>query len=238
MPTTTTIPQPEPLPASPKRKRPAKEPHSGPFPSRLKTSHLPPRPRPRPPPPNISFHNSTQRPGSSSPRTAVAGNLQKLDLSASNEELTALDFSPSELPLDSHPSVTPFTSPAPGIVSANREGGEREVLEIPETPRLKPVKSSEQVELLLGAKRRGDEEGERPLDTGEKLWWSEGEITGHQLDVKDEGDDGEGINGVGFLPVSYSLAIYSICGPELFYHKSFLRHQIEPTRGLSIVFSV
>lgn len=35
---------------------------------------------------------------------------------------------------------------------------------------------------------------------GEKLWWSEAEITGH--DPQDPADDGEGINGVGFLPVS------------------------------------
>lgn len=36
----------------------------------------------------------------------------------------------------------------------------------------------------------------------ERLWWSEAEITGH--DPQDPLDDGEGINGVGFLPVSRS----------------------------------
>jgi len=66
-------------------------------------------------------------------------------------------------------------------------GEEREV---PETPRLKPVR-------LGGVMEGGGMEGQ---GEGEKLWWSEAEITGH--DPQDPADDGEGINGVGFLPVS------------------------------------
>lgn len=65
-----------------------------------------------------------------------------------------------------------------------------EELEVPETPRLKPVR-------LGGVMEGGGMEGR---GEGEKLWWSEAEITGH--DPQDPADDGEGINGVGFLPVS------------------------------------
>jgi len=75
--------------------------------------------------------------------------------------------------------LTDFTGdtvPSRGVDFVREE--EREV---PETPRLKPVS--------LGG-----------VMEGERLWWSEAEITGH--DPQDPADDGEGINGVGFLPVS------------------------------------
>ncbi|KAL8814065.1 MAG: hypothetical protein Q9191_008577 [Dirinaria sp. TL-2023a] len=76
------------------------------------------------------------------------------------------------------------------------EGGGEE-LEVPETPRLKPVSSP----LLSPSPRGGGAKISSPLPSPRKqaLWWSEREITGHELSDKD--DDGEGINGVGFLPV-------------------------------------
>ena len=37
------------------------------------------------------------------------------------------------------------------------------------------------------------------LDEAPGLWWSDSEITGHQLDPQDPADDGYGINGIGFV---------------------------------------
>ena len=34
------------------------------------------------------------------------------------------------------------------------------------------------------------------------LWWSETELTGQHVDLKDPDDDGEGINGIGFIPTA------------------------------------
>ena len=171
------------LPISPKRKRPTKEPHTGPFPSRLKTSHLSPTHTL----PDAQLRTDIKNP--SSPRTTVAGRLQTLDLDA-NPELTPLAFSHSNLPCGEN-GVHAFTAATTSVTLPRREK-EAEVLEVPETPRLKPV--------LLDEEREG---GGVEMEAGlEKLWWSEGEITGHDPDPKDPADDGEGINGVGFLPVS------------------------------------
>lgn len=143
-------------------------------------------PHPINPPPTSCPRTIPSSPltGPTSPRTSVAGRLQNLDIN----ELTPLDFSPSATTFTAQitPSYTQPTAayapPTPPMSKPLTPPLEQE-LEVPETPRLKPT--------LLPAVNDKD---------GERLWWNEAEITGH--DPKDPMDDGEGINGVGFLPVS------------------------------------
>ena len=46
-----------------------------------------------------------------------------------------------------------------------------------------------------------------PLPSVCDSWWSEVDITGHELDLDDPGDDGEGINGIGFVPTPALAAL-------------------------------
>lgn len=138
------------LPTSSKRKRSHTPAPTAPPTSRLRTAFSPPPPQDQ-----------------GSPRTAVAGHLQNLDLSET--DFAPLDFRAADARFG-------FGKQEMGMEEIRKEE-KGEEMEVPETPRLKPVRWG-----------------------GEKLWWSEAEITGH--DPKDPMDDGEGINGVGFLPVS------------------------------------
>ncbi|CAF9923382.1 MAG: hypothetical protein HETSPECPRED_005310 [Heterodermia speciosa] len=178
---------------SPKRKRSDYSLNTPPPTSRLKTSDLPP-------------DTKGDLEGERSPRTAVAGHLQSLDL-GDKETIPAFKFrSLVDGPVDGmkshggfgngitdmafsldtagHPSTKFAFSSGPSAHPPPTPPHEpNSALEIPETPRLKPVSS--------------------PLPSpGSKsppgLWWSDAEITGH--DPKDPSDDGYGINGVGFIP--------------------------------------
>lgn len=180
---------------SPKRKRSDYSLNTPPPTSRLKTSSLPPH-----------SVGEDDREGGRSPRTAVAGHLQSLDLE-DNKPMPMFDFrrvldgqSLHDRDKSSLGNGTPdmaFTldsngDPAPGVAFSSGPSTYRpptppndsqSMLEIPETPRLKPVSP--------------------PLpSSGSKsppgLWWSDAEITGH--DPRDPSDDGYGINGVGFIP--------------------------------------
>ena len=180
---------------SPKRKRSDFSLNTPPPTSRLKTSSLP-----------SDSVDASDHEGGRSPRTAVAGHLQSLDL----EDNTPMPMLDLRRVLDGQSlhdrgrctfnSGTPdlaFTldtngRPAPSVAFSSGPStycpptppnDSNNVLEIPETPRLKPISS--------------------PLPSpGSKsppgLWWSDAEITGH--DPKDPSDDGYGINGVGFIP--------------------------------------
>ncbi|KAL8878207.1 MAG: hypothetical protein Q9192_008500, partial [Flavoplaca navasiana] len=62
-------------------------------------------------------------------------------------------------------------------------------LEIPDTPRLQPT-------TVLSPVPSPIPRSKSPPSLSR--WWADAEITGH--DPKDPSDDGEGINGVGFIP--------------------------------------
>lgn len=192
---------------SPKRKRDGQDSlmTDAPSPSRLRTTNLPTRP--------LLEQDLTSE---SSPRTAVVGRFQDLDLDSHNE-IPKLDFGkPTEFqmgkstktPLGSGgfnphiflPSQTynaPVTPPpssdgtlAPTIPFGPQTQKSSLPLEIPETPRLRPVLSPTPPPSATKSKS--------PPPPSPALWWSDAEITGH--DPKDPSDDGYGINGVGFLP--------------------------------------
>lgn len=185
---------------SPKRKRDVNDSDmtDAPLPSRLRTANLPTRP----------VVEQEQKSGGS-PRTAVAGHLQDLDL-AKTPDLDA-QLGPSHLgifnscafnTLISLPSQTfnaPVTPPhswhGPLSIDIQMEYKADLPLEIPETPRLRPVSSPTPPPSATKPKAS---KSPPPPSLARALWWSDAEITGHN--PKDPTDDGYGINGVGFLP--------------------------------------
>lgn len=191
---------------SPKRKRCDKDSllADAPSPSRLRTTNLPTRP--------LLEHGYSNE---GSPQTSVAGHLQKLDLHE-DSPILRLDFGmPIESPMSRsesglqsdgfnpniilpnqtyNPPITPpptsnssFTPWAPSGIHDKRSVTP---LEIPETPRLRPVSSPTPPPSAKKSRSSA------PLSP--TLWWHDEEITGHNPD--DPTDDGYGINGVGFLP--------------------------------------
>lgn len=201
---------------SPKRKRGALDPSVGvaPCASRLRTTDLPTRP---------NFHPEDI--AGNSPRAMVAGRLQDLHL-AEKPDLSGLNCdksskaqvdwargsgdaatsdSQSVLPLlnDRFPNpITPPTSSCgPQYLPLWPAWSETRTqclssappLEIPETPHLRPT--STPTPPLWESKLKAPPPSPNPA-----LWWSDTEITGHNPDPGDPMDDGEGINGVGFLP--------------------------------------
>lgn len=185
---------------SPKRKRDADDSCmlDAPLPSRLRTTNLPTGP--------VIEQEQTS---GGSPRTAVAGHLQGLDLA----KTPSLDFhmgtshsgtfgSCAFNPLISLPSQTfnapvtpPHSSHGPLSINTQLEYKIDPPLEIPETPRLRPVASPTPPPSATKPKAS---KSPPPPSPAQALWWSDAEITGH--DPKDPTDDGYGINGVGFLP--------------------------------------
>lgn len=191
---------------SPKRKRGGEDPLLGdaPAPSRLRTTNLPTRPL---------LEQGYSNEGS--PRATVAGHLQNLDLQE-HSPISVLDFG---IPVESQMShsktglhsggfnpniilpnqtynapITPppssngrFTTWAP---SGIQDKPSVTPLEIPETPRLRPVSSP--------TPPSSAKKSRSPPPLSPTLWWHDEEITGH--DPSDPTDDGYGINGVGFLP--------------------------------------
>lgn len=175
-----------------------------PSPSRLRTTDLPTRPLLEP-----EYSNE------GSPQTSVAGHLQNLDLqerspvlkldfgmpidspmSRSETGLQSDGFNPSiVLPNQTYnpPITPPQTSNGPIIPWAPPGIQDRPSvtpLEIPETPRLRPVSSP--------TPPPSAKKSRSPPPLSPTLWWHDEEITGHNPD--DPTDDGYGINGVGFLP--------------------------------------
>ena len=187
---------------SPKRKRRNDDSLlvDAPSPSRLRTTNLPTRP--------LLEHGCSNE---GSPRTTVVGHLENLDLQE-HSPISNLDFGmPTEsrmsrsetglysggfnpniiLPNQTYnapmtPPNGPFTAWAPcGI----QDRPSVTLLEIPETPRLRPISSPTPPP---SAKKS------RSPPLSPTLWWRDEEITGHN--PSDPSDDGYGINGVGFLP--------------------------------------
>ena len=191
---------------SPKRKRSDQDSLlvDAPSPSRLRTTNLPTRP--------LLEHEYSLE---GSPRANVAGHLQKLNLqehspgssldlgmpieSRVNRSATRLqtdNFNPNIIlpnPTYSAP-ITPPPNPS-GLFALWAPSGPQDKasaipLEIPETPRLRPVSSPTPPPSVQKSKS--------PPPLSPTLWWHDEEITGHN--PNDPTDDGYGINGVGFLP--------------------------------------
>ena len=173
-----------------------------PSPSRLKTTALPTGP-----------HMESDLVSEGSPQSTVAGRLQNLDLDE-HHQIPSLDF---DLSLETqkvttkkhsggfHPQIflppqsfvgpmTPPPSssgPQPGLSQLAYEPHPTTMpIEIPETPRLRPVSSPTPPPSATKPKS--------PPPPSPALWWSDTEITGYN--PSDPTDDGYGINGVGFLP--------------------------------------
>ena len=191
---------------SPKRKRRYEDSllTDAPSPSRLRTIDLPTRP-----PLERGYSNE------GSPRTNVAGHLQNLDLQE-HSPISELDFGvPIESPMSRSETGLPSHGFNPNIVIPNQSytalitpppssngrftmwtpPGIQKIasgqpLEIPETPRLRPVTSPTPPPPAKISKS--------PPPQSPTLWWQDEEITGHK--PNDPTDDGYGINGIGFLP--------------------------------------
>ena len=189
---------------SPKRKRDDDEVlvSGAPSPSRLKTTALPTAPQ---------MESDLVIAGS--PRSTVAGRLQNLDLDE-HHQIPSLDidlsFETQQVSTDRnsggfHPQIflppQSFVGPiTPPTSSSGPPSGTSQLayevqpttmpIEIPETPRLRPVSSPTPPPSTPKPKS--------PPPPSPALWWSDTEITGYN--PSDPTDDGYGINGVGFLP--------------------------------------
>ena len=194
---------------SPKRKRDAQDSPQidAPSQSRLRTTNLPSRP---------PAH--TEIPCGGSPSSTVAGHLQGLKLEPYND-IPHLDFSKSHahtsggpivpsmnesgfnphiwLPSrgSSAPATPPHSSDGVPLTTFSYPNERPPMLEIPETPRLRPVSSPTPPP---SAKTSLESKATSLPSPSQKLWWDDSEITGH--DPRDPSDDGYGINGIGFLP--------------------------------------
>ncbi|KAI4253254.1 MAG: hypothetical protein L6R42_007659 [Xanthoria sp. 1 TBL-2021] len=177
---------------SPKRKRDITmdDPTDFPFapsPTRLRTSHLP----------TSSAVLDDDVNGDRSPRATVAGHFQNLNLTGDRSDSaqpvqrlrparTIADSQDSDLDSSQDSIQTSGSQPA---TPQFRDVSAALPLEIPETPRLKPTTVLSPVPSPIPRSHSSP---------SLNLWWADAEITGH--DPKDPTDDGEGINGVGFIP--------------------------------------
>ncbi|KAL9580178.1 MAG: hypothetical protein Q9212_004650 [Teloschistes hypoglaucus] len=146
--------------------------------------------------------------GDRSPRAAVAGCFQSLNLNgygfdftspvkarsprpstiADSKDSQAMSSQVSTQPSEPQPMFSDATTVG-NVTSDQLSNSAGLPLEIPETPRLKPTAvSSAAISPIPRSK------SPPPL----ALWWADTEITGHE--PTDPADDGYGINGVGFLP--------------------------------------
>ncbi|KAI4269517.1 MAG: hypothetical protein LQ337_007240 [Flavoplaca oasis] len=184
--------KPESVFTSPKRKRdismddPADCPFA-PSPTRLRTSHLP-----------ISADlPDDDEHGDRSPRANVTGHFQNLNLTGDRLDFTqslqrsrparTIPDSQESDPPSSQDSLRKSSSQIPTPQTQRLSAAVP--LEIPETPRLQPT-------TVLSPVPSPIPRSKSPPSLS--LWWADAEITGH--DPKDPSDDGEGINGVGFIP--------------------------------------
>ncbi|KAL8689464.1 MAG: hypothetical protein Q9218_004869 [Villophora microphyllina] len=192
--------------SSPKRKRNTDDPLDiafAPPPTRLRTADLPTRAAF----PQDDDNGNDQVAGDRSPRAAVAGRFQSLNLNGYDFDFTTTMKDPSPPPSTiadsqdfqaSSQASTQSSEPQPVTPDATTTGNitlgsftypAKLPLEIPETPRLKPTSVSSSVISPIPRSKSPP-----PL----ALWWADAEITGHN--PSDPADDGYGINGVGFLP--------------------------------------
>ena len=191
--------------STPKRKRSSRDSgYPSPLISRLRTDDLP--------------NHSTSSPEHSddaSPRSVVAGRLQDLKLQP-RDHMSNLDLltPPSGRPsplkrkaasvsfdlTQPYQSIEPTDSPKPIVHFALPPSPESPVLEIPETPRLTPLRSPSDSPARQYAATKSKSKSRSPPapKAPTALWWTDSEITGH--DPSDPTDDGYGINGVGFVP--------------------------------------
>ncbi|KAI4204272.1 MAG: hypothetical protein LQ350_001252 [Teloschistes chrysophthalmus] len=196
---------------SPKRKRNTDDPLDIPFappPTRLRITDFPNRILHSQSHTNNNDNDDDEIAGDRSPRAAVAGRFQSLNLNGYGFDFTSPmknRSSPPSTIADSEdsqgissqmstqpPEPQPMFSDA--ITTRNATSGQLSdstslPLEIPETPRLKPTPVSS-----AGISPIPRSKSPPPL----ALWWADTEITGHE--PTDPADDGYGINGVGFLP--------------------------------------
>lgn len=188
---------------TPKRKRDEQDSilPEAPSPSRLRTTNLP--------------SQSIDEQVTNSPRTIAAGHFQNLDLEE-HTQISQLDFgrrpqAQMAMAKESggfHPQISlptrSFNGPITPPPSSNglkcpftqldaQESHTERPLEIPETPRLRPVSSP--TPPPSATKSNSPPPG---IPSSPTLWWNDTEITGHN--PSDPTDDGYGINGVGFLP--------------------------------------
>ena len=159
----------------------------------------------------------------SSPRTIIAGRIQNLSIQESNN-MPAFDTRPvtgnsadkhanqTSIPgrpyqPDLQPSGTPPAasctppSSSPSTLAAHMKRTPQHLIinsPPPDSPETLSLRSIRKPTPPLSDLRRS--ELESPAMPSRALWWSDAEITGHELDSRDPSDDGEGINGVGFLP--------------------------------------
>ncbi|KAL8994186.1 MAG: hypothetical protein Q9169_005789 [Polycauliona sp. 2 TL-2023] len=177
---------------SPKRKRDIEmdDPAGFPFnpsPTRLRISHLP----------TPTAVQDEILHGDRSPRATVAGRFQNLNLTSDHLDLTKplpknwpphtiADSQDSDLTLSQDSIQTSGSQPA---TPQARDMSAALPLEIPKTPRLQPTTVASPVLSPISRSKS---------PPSLSLWWADTEITGH--DPKDPTDDGEGINGVGFIP--------------------------------------
>ncbi len=142
-----------------------------------------------------------------SPRTAVAGHLQNLDLDgqvdlggAFGEEMVSSNDNNAEEELEDHslihsqnPAKTPiFAAAAP--LDKSDTTVKNFPFEIPATPR--PQSASPTLPYPPPSRTSN----QSPVPSSSTLWWTDKEITGHN--PTDPTDDGYGINGVGFVPTT------------------------------------
>ena len=179
---------------SPKRKRSQSSIETSPSVARIRTINLLEQ---------STFENDFASEGS--PRAAVAGHLQNLDLDrqvgfggAFGEEMASSNGNNSDEELEEHSLVhsqnsdnTPiFAAAAP--LDINNTNVKAFPFEIPETPRAQSASP------ILSYSLPSRTCNKSPVPSASTLWWTDKEITGHN--PTDPTDDGYGINGVGFVP--------------------------------------
>ena len=185
---------------SPKRKRSVSSIETSPFVTRITTTDL--------------LDQSTCESdiiSEGSPRTAVAGHLQNLDLDkqqrsigvdfckASEEEMVPRKRSvrdeeeEDQSHIHSQNSNNTPLSPPSTLLEQSNPALKTFPHEIPETPRPTPVSPT----MACVPSRTSNKS---PVPSSSTLWWTDKEITGHN--PTDPSDDGYGINGVGFIPTA------------------------------------
>ena len=157
---------------------------------------------------STAFENDFASEGS--PRTAVAGHLQNLDLDKQHqpikldlsrpfgEEMASNSGNAADEETEDHNLIhSQNSNNTPVSVAAAQLDKEATMpkdlpIEIPETPRMQPTISPAPCPPPSRTSNKS------PTPSSSTLWWTDKEITGHN--PTDPTDDGYGINGVGFIP--------------------------------------
>ena len=184
---------------SPKRKRSISAIDTSPSVARLRTTNSLDQ---------TTFENDFASEGS--PRTAVAGHLQNLNLDrqhqpiklglsrAFGEDMVSNSGNDIDKETEDHSLVHSQNSDNTPISTAGAPFDKQPTnlktfpIEIPETPRMQPT-----IPTSTGPPPSRTS-NKSPIPSSSTLWWTDTEITGHN--PTDPTDDGYGINGVGFIP--------------------------------------